>query len=334
MAEKLYYNKELKERFLENYNKETAKTYRFDLVRISDAENRKGKDCFNFTYEELDDAFKALECKTLASARSSVAAISEYIAWANQKGFVKTKIDISELINGDKIKDYVWKHAQEESLINRDRLHAICDSLVNPIDAAIPALFFEGVEHTEIIYLKKRDIDFDSGKISLTDGREIIINDKIILNILKEASKQTEYTPNNGDITEKTKRARIHLCDTPYLIRTIQRREIVHESYDEANNVRELFISSKAVKFFKGVIDKDGNMTKQPFVSDAYFLNFNNIFKSGYCDYCFELEKEKGELTTDDFKRTCVRFGMKEDRWQAYKENYFEWKKKYGDEEM
>lgn len=340
MEDKVIYNKELKERFLENYNEDTAQTYRNTLYKISESEEFYNKDCFNFNYEQLDNAFKSLQPKTLASARTVVSRVSEYIAWANQNGYVKTKIDISELFNKDKIKEYVWKHAQLRRLISREEVLAYCDDIYNPIDKILLVGLFEGIngkEWSELINLKCSDINFNTGEFKLTDLdgsiRQITITDERVLKIFKEATDQTEYYINNGE-PSTAYRTVFPLTDSPYVLRKMIRKNIDEslEAYED-DKISNATLRGKAILIFKGVINPtSGKVDKEPYLSDARFLNLTNIHISGYYDYCYKLEKEKGELSVEDYCLAFKRYGIKnESLVYKYRQQYGNWKEKYKD---
>ncbi|WP_027399040.1 phage lytic cycle repressor MrpR family protein [Anaerovorax odorimutans] len=324
------YNESLKNRFLNIYSDDTAKIYKYSLLQISESEEFYKKDIFDFNYDQLDNAFKSIRSKTMSGVRRNVSPILEYIRWANKNGFVKSKIDITNLFMGDKLKDYVWKHAHINSYIYREEMYVICEQLINPIDRAIIVLAFEGIDgkgHFEMINLKYSDIDFQTGKVHVAnekgDIREIVITYKKSLDILKEAQKQNTYLIGNGE-ANRSKRTEFELTDTPYIIRKINRPNT------SKNNelVSSGFIASKATKFFKGKRDVvTGEFVEIPFVGDCEFLNLQNIFKSGYFDYCMNLENEKGELKTQDYKDICIRFGINPNNIQSYKAQYLDWKK-------
>lgn len=324
------YNEELKNRFLEQYPLKTAETYKDSLMQIEESEVFYDRDVFNFTYEQLDNAFKGMKAKTLSGVRRIVSPILEYIRFANQEGFIKSKIDITNLFMGDKLNDYIWSHANRHSYIFREELYGLCEFLVNGVDKAILVLAFEGIdgrEHFEMLNLKYTDVNFATGEIRVCniegEIREIIIKDQRSLDILKESQLQDTYIYGNGEpVQSKIKEA--ELSDTPYVVRKIDKVNRGNSNSDVAGTG---LLLSKTTRFFKGKRDKNtGEYINEPYLSDSEFLNLNNIFKSGFFDYCMGLEKERGELKTEDYKNACLRYGINPKNLQSYKKQYLDWK--------
>lgn len=325
------YNSELKNRFLEQYAPETARVYKDSLSKIEESEEFYEKDIFNFTYEQLDNAFKGISAKTLSGVRRIVSPVLEYIRWANKNGFIKSKIDITDLFSGEKLKSYIWKYANNNSYIFREELYDMCEHLENDVDKALLVIVFEGIkgkEHGEMLNLKYPDIDFTTGKTRVVsiDGevRFITITDKRSLDILEASRQQTIYKINNG-VFSKSKREEFELADTPYVIRKM-RRNLTQIGYDDDEKSTIGFILAKVTRIFKGKRDANGKIIGEPFLLDAQFLNLNTIYKSGFFDFCKTMESKKGNLVTFDYYNACVRYGINPQLLQDYKSQYLNWK--------
>jgi len=324
------YNATLKERFLKTYPEDTAMVYRNSLIQIDEAEQNHDCDCFNFSVDELDAAFKTIRSRSLGGVRTIVSPVLEYIRWANQQGFVKSKIDITPLFNGEKLKEYIWDYASKNRYIYREELYAICDNLINFVDKSILVLVFEGVlgkDYHELTNLKFSDIDFGTGEMILTDVdgvvREVTIAHQKSLDILKECKYETTYLIGNGDVDLKCRMKEFDLLETPYVIRKIERCA----KGDEMSPVSNGFLLQKIIRFFRGKVDNNGFVIKEPFISDAVFLSLKSIYTSGFFDCCMELEKQKGgTLETEDYKKACIRYGINLSSLQTYKGRYLDWK--------
>lgn len=328
------YNEKLKEQFLLNYPKRSAATYRVSLEKISELEELYGKDVFNFSSEELNSCFDNFKSKTLAGIRLLVSPVKQYINFANMEGYVTSKIDLSDLFTDNILEQYVWTYANERSYVLRDDIYAFCSRLINPVDQVIPILPFEGIkgeEAFEMINLKFTDIDFGTGETKVRnikgETREIIISDQRTLDILMAAKQQETYIINNG-MENSSKIKEFELDDNPYVI-----RKMIRGNGDQGTGdpVTFNYVLSKVVRFFKGTRKPFTNeVMDEPFLSDGEFLNLTNIFKSGFFDYCLQLEKERGELNVKDYEEVCVRFGVKTGLVYSYKKQYLAWKKQVG----
>jgi hypothetical protein len=327
------FNSQLKEEFLKLYPENTARTYAYDLAKISESERFYNKDIFNFTYEQLEDALKSLQAKSYGSISRMISTISQYYFWANNKGLVSTKIDYSDLFFEDKISSYVWTHAIKHAYVSREEMYDICDKFVNAIDRATAILPFEGIkgeELSEMINLKYSDINFNTGETILTDlhgnTRQIIITNKRTFDILKEAQSQDVYLKKNGNAIGKTTTSVI--IDSPYVIKktiNLNPDNLKGTEYSEDEKVTAGYLEAKFTRFFKDKYNSRGQVINEAFIN-LPFLNINNIFKSGFFEFCHNLEIEKGVLSTNDYLSICQRYGIKTDRWATYKFQYIKWK--------
>jgi len=324
------YNQELKERFLLSYPKRSAEIYRDSLTKISKIEEKYQKDVFSFSSEELNNCFDDFKSKTLAGIRRLVTPVKQYIKWANANGFIENKFDFTDLFTDDVLEQYVWKYANQKSYVSRDEIFDFCEGLVNFTDQCILILPLEGIkgeESFEMTHLKFSDIDFSTGRTKVTNiknqTREFIIEDKRSLDILFAAKNQETYIINNG-MENNSKVKEFEIEDSPYVIRKMIRS---NNSNGEGEPVTPNYVLSKAVRFFKGTKKPFSNeVTEEPFILGAEFLNITNIFKSGFFDYCMKLEKERGELETKDYEEVCMRYGVDTKLAYSYKKQYLTWK--------
>jgi integrase len=335
------YNKDLKLRFVSEYDAKTGKTYLSDLVRISSAENYFKKDMFNFSLEQIDEALKGIKFKKESSIVRSVSTYRQYAAWANQNGFVPSKTNLWELLTKDKLNEYVWDYAYKNSFITRDQLYEVISKLVNSVDYLPILLAFEGVygkQMSEIRNLKYDDINFSNGLVRLTDDdgskRTIKIEDKRTLEILQMAKNQTTYQKNNGKSDGGFLLGTARVIVTPYVVRKMTTKEIkkdinLDDVYYGDEPVGLMAVEARFSRIFRGNRNPNPDKHKDPFVEGYTFLNATNIFKSGYMDYCSKREAEKGEgLNMKDFENACIRFGLSPNLSSPYKQQYLEWKEK------
>mgnify|MGYP000846721635 CR=1 FL=1 len=327
------YNAELKNRFLEQYsNVKTRKTYSDSLSQINDMEELYDKDVFLFTYEELHEALNGIRTKTSSGAGRIISPIMKYIDFANEEGYVPSKITYTKLFKGKKLEEYISSYALNNSYIVRDELYDICSYLTNDMDKSILVMAFEGIdgrEHFEMRNLKKQDINFSTGEVEVTniDGeiRKITIEDKRSLDILEDTIKETEYKFSNG--AELLRAKDDILENTPYLLRRVESKLSNTEIEDE--RVTSNFLSCKVTVFFKGKKVKKNIIADPPYVPNYQFLNITNVFKSGFFDYCTQLEQKKGiKLETKDYKTACERYGINPNNIPSYKKQYLDWKER------
>ena len=327
------YNKELKNRFVEKYDILTQKTYISDLKRISDSEEIFQKDLFNFTYEQIDEALKGLQFKKLSSVLRAVSTYRMYSNWANSNGFVPSKASQWDLMTSDKLEDYVWEHALKNSYITREQLYnEIVPNISNSVDYIPILLDFEGIYGAgmyDMRHLKYSDINFDNNtvRISSLDSKGKIvyrtakIDERTIL-LLKDAQNDTIYKSASNNAWE------YNIIVTPYVVRkTTKKKSTSYDGIFYGNEpVTIPVVETRFNRVFRGNRSPNPDKNKKPLIDGFNFLNATNVFKSGYFDYCLNMENKKGELEISDYEKACVRFGINPKLSSPYKKQYLNWR--------
>lgn len=320
------YNKELKRKFLE----ECLINYEYALKKISEAERFYDKNIFDFTTDELDDAFRSIRSKTLTGVRGVVSPVKIYIDWAIQQGYSKSKVNLVNLLMGENLKKYVSAYAYQNSFIDRNELFAISEKIVNPVDQAMIVLPFEGIfgkDALEMRTLKKENIDIKTGAIKVSDGqnqeRIVMIQDRRTLEILKAAISQTEYMASNG---ESNRSRTYELKESPYLLAAVNKAK---DPVKTTEMLSSFVLQQKVKLFFKGIRNKQGEYEEPPYIDGHEFLNLTNLYKSGFFSACYEIEHSKGSLSSDDYDEVCTRFGVNQKNKGPYELKYKDWKENY-----
>lgn len=353
-ASKPMYNESLKFQFLTGYVRNddvaTAKTYMYDLARIKDAEDFYSKDIFNFTYDQLEDTFRSLQAVSFGAINRIASCIRKYIEWAVSKGYVPNKIDIMDFFAGDNLLKYVNKKAIKGSICTREEMYAFCDALVNPIDRIPILLAFEGIKGpdlTEMLTLRYTDIDESTGEVRLTaiftdetrlpNGKAVekkTIRERTVflcersIDIIMEAKDENVYYKKNGLATNMVQTCSIVPSD--FVIKKTNNSNLDGKGDKVRNSeVSQGYVESKVTRIFKPKIGNNGLIVDDAFITTAPFMNLNNLFKSGIFSMLNDIEQEKGEISTADYQNVCVRYGLKSDRWAAYKSSYLKYKEIY-----
>lgn len=320
------YNEELKKRFLASYSNEgTRKQYKEALKKISKEEELHKLDVFNFNYEQLESALnKCIHAKTMKGVGKLASPIKRYILWAKKENISNIYFEDKQILfEVEALRTHI---VDVQGTVFREELYAYCERLVNPVDQVILVLPLEGIlgkELCEMTNLKFTDINFRTGKVKIGNTREIIIEDRRSLDILKACQKQDTYIVANG--METNKRREFKLENTPYVIRKMIRG---NNSMGSNDVVSANYILSKVVRFFKGTKKPFANeIEEEPFLSDGKYLNPTNLFYSGFFDYCMKLEKRYGTLDIETIKEACKRYGIDLEYRYVYKSNYEYWKK-------
>lgn len=320
------YNEELKQKFLE----ECLIKYEYALKKISEAEKFYAKDIFDFTIDELDDAFKSIRAKTLTGVRGVVSPVKIYVDWAIQHGYSRSKMNLVNLLMGENLKKYVSSYAFQNSFVSRDELFAICKKIANPVDQALVILPFEGIfgkDAIEMRTLKKENIDVQKGEVKVGNAqgieRIITIRDSRSWGILKAAIAQVEYFASNG---ESNRSRTYELKESPYLLAVANKAKGAAKT---TAMISSFVLQQKVKLFFKGIRNKDGEYEEPPFIDGHEFLNLTNLYKSGFFSACYDIERTKGSLSRSDYNEICQQYGISPKNQPTYELKYRDWKENY-----
>ena len=156
-------------------------------------EEKKGKDLYEFNRDELLKLIGELNPSSYQAAATRLSFIRKYIKFAMINGHLTTGINFANLITPDNLKDVVNAYIIKLKYLTKEELKEIADGFDNAIDAVFVMLLYEGVKGeslSEIVNLRKKDIDFENRIIKLTDKNNTIRYKKIsqeTINMINEA---------------------------------------------------------------------------------------------------------------------------------------------------
>lgn len=217
------YKNEIKQKFLNEYTDSEKYREQFRLLfkKSFHLENVWGKDLANFSLFELVDLMYDIMPGTPSSSRHNESLIKFYINWAIDNGIRENKDNPLNTVSKDWHLDFV----SDIDYLSKFKVNEIIDRTANEQDAVIIQLLFDGVsgkELWEIRSLRPENIDWETGILSVEDldkeKREVKVT-KQCLRLLEGAIKQTEYIPKNGNIAENTRRDKLQLIETGFVIK-------------------------------------------------------------------------------------------------------------------
>jgi integrase len=200
------YNAECKEEFLKLYPLNSQITYRSVLEKSKHIEHHLAKDMYEFDLNDFEYFFNRLNIDYTSTARSYGRICTKYVDWAIQKGFTQKHNPLRKV----KTK-WFEQFVSEETKIYFTELEMryIEEACVNPQDAVISRLIFEGVQGravSEIRNLRKSDVNFKTGEILLLDedgtSRTLLVTERC-LELIQKAIDQKKYTKSNGNMEER-----------------------------------------------------------------------------------------------------------------------------------
>lgn len=312
------YNKDIKEQFLDKECKteKTRNAYRKTLHRTSKYERMYGRDLYDFTQVQYIKMMIDMNIKSINSVIKEWSIYSKYCSWAKECGYKKspdvefTKEDLQELVNADAM--------QNQYIHSFDELTDIMDSCINAQDAVLLGLLFVGVRgrasedctFEEILNLQKEDVDFTNNVITARRNdrttRKIEHVHQKIMNVLKGAIEQEIYYFKNGDAEHRIDK--MALLQNDFIIRPISRKRLAGQEHIDVTSVNGRI---------KEIAQRIGKQ-----------ISPRTVFQSGMLNKTKELEEQKGELTPDDYRELCTRFGMEEERWYKVKQMHIDYREK------
>lgn len=326
------YNKEIKERFLEeNYsNLGTRARYKKLFLRTFEYENQLNKDVYNFTLDEIKDMVVSLSSSSPATVSSTVSILNKYIQWAIHEGFVNSVINVVEqYIDIEEVRKMVSVLAQENRYLrNEQELINIINLCKNPQDSVCFVLAYHGLKADEILDIEKDNIKENT----ITVNEKTIELNNYYMDVVKRAIGQTIYIKNNGIGIDDLRSPELKLdLNSKYLLRGVQ-----NSKKEEGSKLTKQMINSR----IKKVIDSFGDeeKLKKTFKTDEVkiktakqlnrpLITLTTIYYSGIFIKLQKLEQEKGKLEQQDFIDMREEYGLTTGNWNDLKSRYDLWKK-------
>jgi len=293
------YNKEVKEAFLqylideEGFTDETIHVFRFVFYKSYDVEDILQKDMYDFNMGELKQVLLSANKSTLNSVRAFASMMKKYIDWAIRTGLTNSNINPMEMFTVSDYEECIDK--SRKLFISEEELIEIEDQLVNYQDKVILRLLFEGAngyEVSELINLKKCDIDYTNKQLKLYDDKNgerfITVSDRC-LDIIERAINEKVYYAKNGEKESKHGKSEYEYFETDHVIKNV-------------------LAGRTKGKAEKTVVYRRMNMIKEIF--DMPHLTIKNVWRSGMIKMAVDLYKEEGELTNKQLAKIAEKFGI------------------------
>jgi integrase len=297
------FNRDFKNRFISQYDETTQVSLSYIFRRAAELEYSLGKDIYDFNREELDSLFFVFDSKSKDSVASRISIISKYIDFAIEQGFLKTGINLTKNFVGQEYYEkFVSKVAERKKYLSKEQFEDLLEFCVNDQDRAIFVLLYEGARGRqeeensleELINLKLSDCNLETNEVTLTrnngETRTIVVSNET-MEILKFADAQEKYLKSNGEVSDWMKAKK-------------NDKMMLHQNGHilKPTGITDFgLISEQSIKQrITGIRKRYGNP----------FITISSIWYSGMVEYGKKIKQRTGEeLTGDDYKEICVRFG-------------------------
>ena len=297
MVKNRLYNEELKNRYLETFdNESTRTTISYILYKAAPIEEVLKKDLHEMTLEDIASVIKNTDPMNKNVATTNGRIISGYISWAKENGY-SSNINPMQRANSAFYENLVY---DKKLYISEKELNEITSKLHNPQDQVIIQLIFEGVngyQSSELLNLRQKDVNFDTGELILNDDRNgqrtIKVSDRALA-IIDKALNQTEYFPKNGE----SERSPSPLVENDYVVKSVARRAIKLDKADRHAVYRKITMISD--------------------LFDLPYLTAKNIEKSGMIKMANDLYARDGELEKDQLWEIADHFNVSKMKMATY----------------
>jgi hypothetical protein len=284
------YNPEIKNRYLENYEPSSVKSFSRVFKRIGVVEAQLEKDLFDFNRDEVKSVLFLMNPIKINTSKFNGNMIRSYIDWAITEGYRTNTINPLNGIDGKWYEQFVDK--SRKTVYHKDEIDKLISLCVNDQDKAIIIALFEGVTTEELLTLKPSGINRELKMLSWSeDSRRLNVSPECI-DLLIAASTQKYYEKSNGDAVATTKSLRTELIDNGRVIKV---------SNTKANDNDDGVGKNVIYRRFK---------TIQNSIKDYEYISPLNVRNSGMLYLAYILYGEQGELKTVQLDAICEKFDV------------------------
>ncbi|WP_336761476.1 phage lytic cycle repressor MrpR family protein [Paenibacillus sp. USHLN196] len=308
-----FFNKEQKDRYLQNLSDATKKAYGRVLKRVSIMEKKLDKDLYDFNLQEISQFLYLLKSTKVSSLQQAGSIINNYIGWAIEQDLRKDNINpLNAVTSFEWYSQFVDDSRQ--TLFTEEDIENVVEGCLNFQDKAVVQALFEGImgrENSELLNMKMEHIietnEIDKYKIKLfnesRDGQEIreIIISGYLYNILRIANKEDKYIKNNGNLVPSTKVTHNNLIDNDYIIRSAVNSSI-KQGVDEPASIYLVTMR----------LSKIAEWHNLP------LLTIVNVRNSGMLKMAKDLYVERGKLEEEEYSIVCDHYNIKKDKNGLY----------------
>lgn len=171
----------LEDMVLNGYDEVTVRNFENFMYRIRrfEVEWMSEKPIHEYNFEEILFFLKNLNSKSQESLVSYLNMIRRYFQFCKRESKMDDTIDFFKNIKPEQLADCVNTRKSRNRYITRKKLKNIIDGFINDTDKAFLLLMFEGIsgkENSEILNLKKEDVDLENNTIkTVRNDKEVII---------------------------------------------------------------------------------------------------------------------------------------------------------------
>ena len=289
-----FYNKDVKNRYLETIEEVSRDTIGYILYKATPLEKLLNRDLYTFSLEEIGSVMSHSNPLNNRVAERTALILNKYIHWALENGYYTTNMHPMRGIKKNWAHDFV---ADKELFVSEDRLIKIEDDLDNFQDKVSLRLPFEGImgsDLSEILNLKAEDV-YDNGILKLHDSkkeeREAQVSDRAI-SFIKGALSESSYKKWSTSEDKKMITDFEALVENDYVIRGLRRKK--GEDKNQPQGYQTVY------RRIKTIMDKE----------NLNYITAKQLQRSGMLAMAARLIKERGKYTVKERDEICEKYGV------------------------
>lgn len=291
----VYYNKELKDRYVSEKEKSLSVTSNYIDVqfrKVSEVEYELDKDASNWTVYEIVEYYKLLSMTSYESLLCLNSIFSQYTQFCLENSLVRDNQNHYLECTREILAGCINKSILDKKIVARETILKWVDELPNPKDQFILLSLFEygkSKDFKDIVNAKQQDWNRENKTLKVTD-RTVKISDKLI-NIIKDCQSEDTYYSISGKGTKK-----MPLVDYGFIVKSYPNQNIDLSDFQKGRNI---YIACQRIFDYLGV----GNYMSPNSIAEsgklhmirerAKELNISPI-QYVYSDYIKEVENQYG----------------------------------------
>ena len=244
-----YYNKELKERYLEE--KETTLSIPANYIdvqfrKVSETEYELNKDVSNWTTYEIIEYYKLLNVTSLESLLCLNSIFSQYTQFCLENNLVRDNQNHFLECTKEILVGCLNKAILDKKMIERDTILKWIDELPNPKDQFVLLSLFEfgkSKDFKDIVYASISDLNEEDYILKLTD-RNVHISEKLI-SIINDCDKEDTYYSISGKGTKI-----MPLVNYGYIVKSYPNQNMDLSEFQKGRNI---YIACQRIFDYLGV---------------------------------------------------------------------------------
>jgi hypothetical protein len=293
---------EIKREYLNKRLSSTAESDQYILRAADDYEDMINKSIYNMSYSELKEMI-SMQYKngSYKAVDKNISILRTYIDFCIKQKLVSHRENRLATFTPDDIKEFVHEQAVISKYINNEQRMKYENILFNEQDKLIIRLLYLGVRgrptvdntFEELINLSIDDLNEERRMLSLkqNDGRvrrlEIDLN---TIELIKDTYKQEVYLENNGEQSNNLRLTKVREIK----INKVENYVFRVPGQDKYEKITSPLVNSR--------------ITRMKTWLDNPYLSPTVLYNSGMIGLCFDIYKEKGEVTKEDLIKICDRY--------------------------